>query len=673
MTRMIKWSLVVGLAIIFLIIAALLLIPHFVDIQQYKPLIEKKISAATGRSFSINGALDLYLFPKAGISFSNLHLGSPAGFEEKDFIFIEAFEARVDMPTLILSFFKDVRVTRFILKNPEIILVQKKDISNWEGIGNGRKSVPSITEDEAKDAKPEFSLPVDSFNVDEFSISGGSLTFIDQVRNKTIKISGLNLRLDDFSLENPVHINCSAKLDGHPVSLKGYLGPVGKQILKGKIPFDLSATAANHLNIKINGYVVDPVAATARAEISLRISPFSPRKLCRRLGIDFPLATSDPEVLNLAALTMNLKGNTHRISVSNGLLKIDSSKLEFSGRAEDISKPDLNFDLTLDQIDLDRYLPPEQKRAGPRHPVSQKKEEYGADASRSAKPDYSFLRKLVLQGRVLIGRLKVGNVNVKDFNLLISGKDGIFKINPLTMNLYQGALTAVGHADMQKDVPEGNLTLDVKNLNTGGLLDDIFEKDIIQGNLNTTLNLKVRGSSPDEIKKNLNGSGELELNNVALKGIDLTAMVKNTKSAFTGLAEGKEESVTKLGKIFSSFTIIDGIVKISDTESISHDLRLKADGRINLVQETLDLRVTPFLLKKDKNIQKNRRHSEYLIPVLITGNFAAPEFRPDFKKVINKELENRVFESSGFKKIFKDEDLKPLEEPVKELLKGIFN
>ena len=90
------------------------------------------------------------------------------------------------------------------------------------------------------------------------------------------------------------------------------------------------------------------------------------------------------------------------------------------------------------------------------------------------------------------------------------------------------------------------------------------------------------------------------------------------------------------------------------------------------MKELLDLRLEPFLVEKENDDKKERKGSEYLIPVLITGNFSSPEFRPDIKKIINKELEERVFESSEFKKIFKNEELKPLEETAKEILKGLF-
>ena len=75
--KALKW---IGIAVgglIGLIVAALLIIPMFVDLNDYKPQIEQQVTAATGRSFSIGGDIDLSLFPWAGVALSDIRLGNP--------------------------------------------------------------------------------------------------------------------------------------------------------------------------------------------------------------------------------------------------------------------------------------------------------------------------------------------------------------------------------------------------------------------------------------------------------------------------------------------------------------------------------------------------------------------------------------------------------------------
>ena len=133
MKKVIKWtSIGVGI-LVLIVIAALIVIPMFVDIQKYKPQIEQRVSEAVGRPFTIGGELKLSLFPSAGIEFTDLHLGNPTGFKEKDFVTVKSFKVKVKLVPLIS---KDIQVKCFILKGPRIVLERRKDgKGNWEGIG----------------------------------------------------------------------------------------------------------------------------------------------------------------------------------------------------------------------------------------------------------------------------------------------------------------------------------------------------------------------------------------------------------------------------------------------------------------------------------------------------------------------------------------------------------
>jgi AsmA protein len=67
------------------------------------------------------------------------------------------------------------------------------------------------------------------------------------------------------------------------------------------------------------------------------------------------------------------------------------------------------------------------------------------------------------------------------------------------------------------------------------------------------------------------------------------------------------------------------------------------------------------------------RRSGIMVPVLVSGSFAAPKFRPDLDRAAKQQLEKQVTESKEFKKVFEKEELKPHEEKAKSLLKGILN
>jgi AsmA protein len=101
MNKAVKWTLIVGAGLLLLVVAALLIVPKFVNLQKYKPHIEKKVSEALGRPFSMGGDLHLSLFPWAGVALSDLHVGNPPGFTEKDFLSVRSFEVRVKLWPLL--------------------------------------------------------------------------------------------------------------------------------------------------------------------------------------------------------------------------------------------------------------------------------------------------------------------------------------------------------------------------------------------------------------------------------------------------------------------------------------------------------------------------------------------------------------------------------------------
>src|SRR5512137_472710 len=131
--KALKWLLIIGGSFLVLVIAALLLIPLFVDVEKYKPEIEKQVSSAVGRPFAIKGPLKLSVFPWAGVAFSDLRLGSPAGYKEPDFLIVKSFDVRMKLLPLLS---KDVQVQRFVIEGLKLVLEKDKaGRGNWEGWG----------------------------------------------------------------------------------------------------------------------------------------------------------------------------------------------------------------------------------------------------------------------------------------------------------------------------------------------------------------------------------------------------------------------------------------------------------------------------------------------------------------------------------------------------------
>ena len=171
------------------------------------------------------------------------------------------------------------------------------------------------------------------------------------------------------------------------------------------------------------------------------------------------------------ALKAQVKGDTKNIAISEGSLNFDQSKLNFSLDAKNFDKPDVTFDLSLDQIDLDAYLPPSSKSK------IQIEKKPGAAGPNKEKVDYAPLRKLAIEGKIRALALKVRGTQVQDLNLSVSGKDGFFRTQ-ISISITNGVsntpnttmmspvlrVVAAGKADLVKETLD--FTVDPKFVGT---------------------------------------------------------------------------------------------------------------------------------------------------------------------------------------------------------------
>jgi AsmA protein len=633
----------------------LLIAPAFIDIRDYKPELEKKVADATGRPFSVGDDLSLSLFPWAGISFSDLRLGNTPAFSEKELITVKSFEVRVKLLPLIS---KNIQVKRFILNEPNITLVKNKSGQvNWAQPVDTQAEAPAEkTEKESKEPAAEAGLPIEGLTVGEFAIMNGSVTWIDHTTDTRKEITALNLRLQDVSLERPVKLSFSAMLDNQPLSVDGTVGPVGKDFKQATIPLDLNVKALKQLILQLNGNVKNP-ASKPGIDMAVEIKAFSPRKLMAALDQKFPVATSDPKALDRVALKANLKGDASKVALTNGILSLDESTLKFSLKASDFSRPNLAFDLNLDQINLDRYLPPKSEK----QPTAEK-------ASEKKPTDYTPLRKLILDGRIQIGQLVANKAKIQDLLVQIKAKNGIFNLDPLKLAMYQGNVSGTGNFNVQTHTPKSSLSLNVENIQAGPLLQDVLEKDILEGVTNAQLKLNMAGEDAAMIKKTLNGNGQVRFNDGAIIGIDLAAMVRNVKAAFGLEQQSAQRPRTDFSELNAPFSIKQGLVHTPETRLQSPLIRVIAAGDANLVKETLDFRVEPKVVATIKGQGDAEQRSGLMVPVLVSGTFSDPQFTPDLAGVAKKQLEEQILGSGeGGKQL----DKEGLEETAKGVLKGI--
>ncbi|NNL42750.1 MAG: AsmA family protein, partial [Desulfobacterales bacterium] len=466
-----------------------------------------------------------------------------------------------------------------------------------------------------------------------------------------------------------------------PVSADGNIGPVGAKPGREPVAFDITVNMLKQLAMNLKGRIDHPIE-NPEFDMTVDVSPFSLKKLLEETGQPIQADMSDPRSLSKVAVKAHLKGNSQRISISDGIIAIDESKIKFSVRTKDFLKPDITFDANLDGIDLNRYLPPKSdentdtdKKSGSGGPTSKKSASIKSDSIKpdSIKTDYSFFRGLLLNGSLRAGKVKLNKTTAQDIHVKVSGKNGIFNLNPITAKLYKGRISGKAAINVKKDVPQSSIKLKLNNIECEPLVKDVLEKDTIKGDLTAKVALSMLGDDAEKIKKSLNGKGNFSVKSGAIKGIDLVAMVRNTDGAYGFAGTGSQKPETGFSELNVPFTITNGLFKTSDTRMVSTLLRVAVSGKANLLNKRIKFRIKPVVVTTSKTDKRKMKRSEVKVPVIVYGTLSSPKFRPDLRAVAKDKLEKEVFESKKFKKVFKKKKYAPYEDAAKSLLKGLLD
>jgi AsmA protein len=632
MKRTFKLISLVGCIFLLIIPTVLLIIPFFLDVQKYRPHIERKLRDAVSRPLEVGDQLQMSLFPTTRFWFSDLHLANPSGFTEKDFIAVKTFEARFKLLPFILSGFKNIQIVHFFMKTPQIMMVKNADGRlNWEGLvnplGNISKIMPENSKRLSKDTAVGGSTHVVQ-TVNRFSITGGTFLWIDHQKKTRLSISHLDLDLANLRLDRPVRIALSAKMYGRPLRLKGRLGPLGRLQDPEVIPVNLTFRALKQSKIKVKGHLNKPLEKFG-FDLFVKFSGFSAPELASAIGWPAPITLSDTTALNKVAFKARAKGDFQSLEINDGVLDIDDSKIKLSVKLKNYSKPNIRFDCSLDQADLNRYRPAKLSPKPGIHPTGQK-------ASPIKRNYYNPLQQLVLKGNLFAGKVKVKNTVAQNIKATLVAKNGILHVAPVSLELYGGTLAASASVNLRKKTPESHLRLHTRGIQLGPLLQDIWQKDFLEGTTSSQFTLRMAGHNSIQIRKSLSGKGEIRIDNGAIMGVDLVATLQN-KAGSSSISKSLEKKPkTTFTKFQIPFSITRGIVYSNKAALASSQVRINATGKVDMAKERLDIRLEPISAtpRKEKNTG-----SELWVPVHISGSFNAPEFKPVLQRAADTQLE----------------------------------
>jgi AsmA protein len=246
-----KRLLVISGIIVSVLLLLVILVPLFINVDSFRPDLEKKLSAALNRSVHI-GKLDASIF-SGGASASDISIADDPAFNKGPFLRASSVNVGVQLMPLIFS--RQLKVTSIAVQKPEITLLKNAAGKwNYSTLGSKQKTAP---EPSGKSA-PEVS--VDKFQIVDGTVRVGNSS--GHAAGKESVYQNVNLVAHNISAQSAMPFTLSVAMPGGgSLDLEGQAGPLNpgdsaKSPLNAKITLknvDLGSTGFVDSNSGLGG------------------------------------------------------------------------------------------------------------------------------------------------------------------------------------------------------------------------------------------------------------------------------------------------------------------------------------------------------------------------------------------------------------------------------------
>lgn len=621
--------------LVLLLVVTIIVAPMLIDPNDYREEIQAVVKDKTGRDLSINGDLNLSIFPWVGVGINEVSLSNATGFNAEYFAEIQEANVKVKLLPLLS---KQVEVSTVVLKGMRLNLAKdKRGKTNWEDMiqssAEGDKKPSDTNADQASGAA------LGAIAIGGVQIVDASISWDDASKGESYNLTDLGLSTDALSLGSPMGVELAFTVE--------------------------SSKPKATIRLKLDGDVV----------INEGLNKFDFQDLA--LAID---AAGEP-VPNGA---MKVDIATHLVAdlAKSGSLTLDPMTIKFddstlSGKASvnNFDKPAVTFDLAVDTINIDRYLPKTATEGS----------QSSAGNSTSVPPPAAValipvqtVRDLNINGLFAVQSLIVNGLTAQEASVKVVAKNGVLNSQQSVKKFYNGSYEGKTTVDARQNTPRISVKEQVTGVDIEPLMVDLMGESKVSGVANIKAALTTRGNTVAAFKSALNGTAQFSFEDGTVKGIDVAALIKQGEAVLKGdvsalAAQGTGE--TAFANMSGTAQITNGLVNNQDLLMASPLINIKGAGTANLVSEVLDYRLT---LQRTKALSEAEQADaedlkNMLIPVNVSGTFAKPSIKVDTKAIVLETQKEKIEEKKTELKEKLDEKIgEKLKGPAGDLLKSLF-
>jgi uncharacterized protein involved in outer membrane biogenesis len=588
-----RWQIVLGVLLV-----ALIVLWWVFDWNWFKHPIERRVEAATGRTFKIEGDLSVHLGVVPRLRAEGLRLSNADWATEKDMAHLHSLEISIRL----LPLFKGrIELPVLRLEKPHLLLEQNEaGDANWTF---------------AKQDKADSS-PGRPWHIDQFIVTDGELR-VHETKYKT------DLRLD-FRTE-------TADAGGHPAPL----------VAKGEGryrdgDFELEGRVDSPLELRDveNPYHIDVKARAGATHAHVSGDLIAPLQM-EDINVAFMLSGSNlADLHKLIGLPLPATP-PYKLSGELGHKGTVWSYRKFSGT---VGGSDLGGDISVDtgrdrlflrgvlvsrELDLDDLAgfigagPSAEKAESPQ----QKREAVQRAESPRVLPyhpyDLTKLRSIDVDVSLNAHKISADPLPIDAMNVHMFLDNGMLRLDPLELKVAEGTVTGNVRLDARQDPIDSALDLHARNLDLPRLMPSMKAQNI--GRVGGYLKLSGKGNSVANMLGSANGETGLVMGRGRLSNLLL-------ELAGLDIAESLEFLLAKDRTVpvrcaYADVEAKEGVFTPRALALDTTDTVVFGEGSVNLREETLAMKL--------KVKPKDMSPVTVRTPLRITGTLKHPKVRPE--------------------------------------------
>jgi len=690
--------------LVVLVLLAIIIIPKVFNPNDHRETIIALVKDKTDRDLRLDGDLSVSVFPWLGVRTQGLGLSQPSSIGG-DMVAVENAQLRIKLLPL---FSKRVEIDTVVLDQPLLrIVTLKNGTDSFSGLFDGDEADAATQSSSSDDESSDLDVAIviegveinnaqviidnrseqQRYEVNEFNLNTGNLIsgkladisasgiLLDSTNPQSIEfdmggrakvdIESLDVEMADIKLdvlmgEDKVSLNFAAlsftqsQLLNIDQLTAQWAGAQSAQLSAPSIVVDLDKQTANiqnanasmgDLNAGLSNISATRIIDAPSVKGRLTVADFNARELINDFDVDYqPSSTAALKSISLAS---DFAATKEMAGLSAMTFKLDDSTLKGDVSVANFDKPQIKFDLSLDKLNLDDYLPEDEQD----QEASETTGEIDGDA---LTVPMSALRELNANGQFVAEQLISGGLEFNDIDVTIASTAGKLTITPKA-NLYDGKTSGVISFTEQGDTSVLKINNEVDAVALGELLTSADITEQLSG-LGTLL-VDVVVTEKNGVQSN-EGTIKLTAKNGTLKGVDLQGMIRkgyNSYKDLKGETSSNEEfssssdDETKFAEMLGTFNLKDFKITNNDFSMKAPLFRVGGAGDIFLDSQTLDYKVDFAVVNSIKGQGGDAFDSlkGLNIPIRLTGALTEPKYSIDWTALYKNIAKQKVEEEKA--------------------------